>query len=89
MHHEPKNLHFDATMPIDASGNSIPVLVSVFICEQDGRGGLCQIQIKKKGQPGRLWAELLPAQAKLRAKRLKSVEKWAKNRRPQDGLKPQ
>jgi len=81
MHHEPKELHLETTMPLNDGGDAIPVLVSVFLCEDDGSGYPCQIQIRKKGQSSKLWAELMPHQVKLLAKRLKSIEKWSKQNR--------
>jgi hypothetical protein len=78
MNSEPKNLHLDATMPTNDGSPPIAVTVSFFLCETDGSGYPCQIQIRKKGENSRLWAELRPSQARLLAKRLKAAERWWK-----------
>jgi hypothetical protein len=74
MNQEPRNLHIDSTMPTEEG--PIPVRVDLFLCESDGSGYCCQIQIKKKQQSQRLWVELRPEQARLLSRRLKAASKW-------------
>jgi len=74
MNREPKNLHIESTMP--TGDGSVPVHVELFLCESDGSGFCCQIQIRKKQQTQRLWAELRPEQARLLSRRLKAASKW-------------
>jgi len=70
MNREPKNLHMPATMPTDEG--DVPVFVEFWV--MDG-GECCQLQIRKRGNPQRLWANLSVEQAKMLAKRLKAAAK--------------
>lgn len=74
--HEPKELHLNLTMPTD--DGPVPVVLSVYLCERDGSGFCCQVQIRKKGIPHRLWAELMPGHARTLSRRLKAAAKWLK-----------
>lgn len=74
MNREPKNLHINSTMPTEQG--DIPVQLDMFVCENDGSGVCCQIQIRKRGERQRLWVDLRPEQARMLSTRLKAAAKW-------------